>query len=95
MPCYTIYDKARRPVGHLCGELGEHCRECFDVADSLCDFPVGNGKTCDRPLCEHCASEVGPDLHYCPAHAAEWRAFRDEGGVRLVLENVVPFKKKC
>ena len=43
-------------------------------AKLLCDFVVGKtrgGKdiTCDKPICDHCAKEVGPDKHFCPRHA--------------------------
>lgn len=34
----------------------------------LCDFPIGNGKTCDKPLCRDCARRVGPNRDYCPSH---------------------------
>jgi len=27
------------------------------------------GKTCDAKLCSSCATEVGPDRHYCGPHA--------------------------
>ena len=92
MACYRIYDKNRKPAGHLCGDLGPHCAECGDVGTQLCDYPVGDGKTCDRPVCEFHATEVAPNVDYCPAHHAEWKAFRDAGGVKRELENVVPFK---
>ena len=90
MPCY-IKDL---PEGRMfiCGDLGPHCTECQDAAGFLCDFPVGEGKTCDRDLCEVHASEVAPDLHYCTAHMGMWTAYRESGGVRRELENVVPFK---
>ncbi|MDP1340678.1 hypothetical protein, partial [Klebsiella variicola] len=74
------------------GDLGPHCAECGDVGTQLCDYPVGEGKTCDRPVCEYHAAEVAPNVDYCPAHHAEWKAFRDAGGVKRELENVVPFK---
>lgn len=94
MPCYTLHDKDRRPIGHICGDLGAPCLHCGAPSDALCDYPVGAGKTCDRALCDYHAAEVAPDLHYCPAHLDAWQAFRDAGGVREVLENVVPFKDR-
>ena len=42
----------------LCGDFGPHCGACASVGDFLCDFPVGDGKTCDMPLCERHASEL-------------------------------------
>lgn len=94
MPCYVLYDDERRPVGHICGKLGPHCADCGDVGENLCDFPVGNGKTCDRAICDFHAHEVAPNVHYCEAHYAEWRAFRAGGGVQRELQNVLPFKTK-
>lgn len=93
MPCYVMYDKARTPIGHICGDLGPHCADCGDAGDNLCDFPVGVNKTCDRSICEHHSHEVAPNVHYCDHHFAEWQAFRDSGGVKKVLANVVPFKR--
>lgn len=93
MPCYTIYDKDRKPTGHICGDLGPHCSNCGDGGVNLCDYPVGDGKTCDRSLCNYHSAEVAPDVHYCPAHHAEWVEFKAAGGVKRELENVVPFKK--
>jgi RNA polymerase subunit RPABC4/transcription elongation factor Spt4 len=27
--------------------------------------------TCDRHVCASCTTEIGPDKHLCPVHAAE------------------------
>src|SRR3546814_5750819 len=35
------------------GDLGKHCTECAAPSDNLCDYPVGDGKTCDRRSEEH------------------------------------------
>lgn len=36
-----------------------------------CDAPSRlRSGTCDRHLCAACATEVGPDRHLCPTHAA-------------------------
>ena len=91
MPCYV-----RRTKDHgfmiLCGNLGPHCATgCGDVGAYLCDYPVGEGKTCDKPLCSEHASEVAPDIHYCPGHFRAWEEFRASGGVKAELENVRPF----
>lgn len=29
------------------------CHECGQPATKLCDFPVGAGTTCDRPMCNY------------------------------------------
>lgn len=80
----------------ICGPGVTHspCRECGYDSDFLCDFPVGEGKTCDANLCRDHAHEVAPGIHYCPSHFQEWKKFRESGGVRQVLQNVVPFDKK-
>ena len=92
MACYVIYDSERNPIGHICGDLGPHCKECGDCGDEfLCDYPVGKGKTCDAPLCGYHAREVAPNVHYCSGHYQKWQEFVATGGVTMVLQNVVPF----
>ncbi|MGO4700240.1 hypothetical protein [Dyella sp. 2RAB6] len=95
MPCYSIH---RKDGGKaiLCGDLGPHCGDanCGDVGTYLCDYPVGDDKTCDMPLCHGHAFEAAPNIHYCPGHALLWREFRAAGGVTRELENVVPYKSK-
>lgn len=88
MGCY--WSKGRR--GFICGDLGPHCTNCGTVGDVLCDYPVGDGKTCDRQICQGCAHLIGPDLHYCIPHFAEWSEFVVKGGVTRELENVIPFR---
>ena len=73
-------------------ELGENCTDCAGFGDYLCDYPVGDDKTCDRIMCNDHAKEISNDLHYCEAHYEEWRAFRDGGGVERILSNVIAFK---
>lgn len=91
MPCYT---KKAADGGTLfiCGDLGQHCADCSGFGDYLCDYPVGEGKTCDRPLCDDHASEIAPDIHYCAGHRKMWDDFQATGGVTRALENVVPYK---
>jgi hypothetical protein len=45
-------------------------------------------------LCASHAYEVAPNVHYCPGHLTLWKAFKDSGGVKLELENVVPYKDR-
>lgn len=86
--------KERSEGQHLfiTGELGDHCADCMAVGDYLCDFPVGEGKTCDRPMCDAHSKEIGPELHYCLAHQQMWERFKASGGVSESLRNVVAFK---
>ena len=91
MPCYS-FRKDGQHIGFLCGDFGEHCTDCGAPADNLCDYPVGNGKTCDRPICDEHSKQVGVDIHYCQTHAKHWDKFKRNGGVKNELENVTPFK---
>lgn len=43
---------------------------CLGIGTYLCDHVMDDGKTCDRPLCDDHAMQVGPDKHLCPEHAA-------------------------
>ena len=90
MPCYT--KKTEEGVFFLCGEFGPMCADCAWTGDILCDYPVGEGLTCDRAICESHATEIAPELHYCAAHLAMWQAFLATGGVKNKLENLVPFR---
>lgn len=103
MGCYVKYEEPRtemefgrvvRRGGHLlfmCGRLGEHCL-CGWAGDYLCDYPVGNEKTCDRPMCDRCRHSVAPEIDYCGAHYTEWEAYRDSGAVLEHFEHVIPFR---
>ncbi len=92
MTCYYVVGDS----GHIfmCGDLGIHCADCGDVCEFLCDYPVGDDKTCDRPMCKNHAHEIASELHYCDSHFVEWQKFKADGGVRFELENVVPFRTK-
>ena len=48
------------------------------ISAYLCDWGTGERTTCDAPLCTEHATQVGPDRHLCPAHAAR-RGERQEG----------------
>jgi len=44
------------------------CKFCnTGVATKLCDHPVLNG-TCNAPMCDRCATNIGPEMDYCPLH---------------------------
>lgn len=49
-------------------------RRCAGISAYLCDWPTGDGKTCDAPLCEAHAHQVGKNKHYCQGHYARHRA---------------------
>jgi hypothetical protein len=58
----------------------------------LGDFPVGEGRTCGRKLCDDCSHLNRPGLHSCDAYHRQWREFRQSGGLVRELEKVEPFK---
>lgn len=42
---------------------------CPEGAGYLCDYPLaGQGRTCDRPLCQHHRRPIRKDRDYCPEH---------------------------
>jgi hypothetical protein len=90
MTCYIVPMKSGGRM-FLCGDLGPQCG-CGDLADVLCDYPVGNDKTCDANLCSRCAPEIAPNINYCDGHLQMWKAYRETKGDERVLENVLPFR---
>lgn len=81
----------------MCGsfEQSEACVICNEMdAVLLCDYPVGEEKTCDRMLCVECAAEIGRDIHYCDTHFTEWQEFVKTEGVKEQLLRVVAFPEQ-
>ena len=70
MPFVTLNTKDGPVTAHVCirGSREKKCRHCTRPSTRLCDFPVGVGKTCDIPICDACATPVGPDRDYCLIH---------------------------
>jgi len=91
MPCYFGYDAKSGMQFHICGDLGPHCAECADVGVNLCDYPVGDNKTCDRTLCENHSNDIAPNMHYCKAHFIMFCEFIHSGADIESLKNVEPF----
>lgn len=69
----------------LKGELGEPCSDCNWIHEYLCDFPVGNDKTCDRLMCEEHAMRISDDIHYCHTHYLMWVNYVEGKGIEKVL----------
>lgn len=72
------------------GDLGPHCTECAAPSDNLCDYPVGQDKTCDRPLCDEHSRGVANDTHYCRDHFIMWSEYLASDRGYEVLRNVTP-----
>ena len=51
--------------------VGPQQHQCCDISAFLCDWPVAEGCTCDAPLCNAHAHQVGKNKHYCPRHLQE------------------------
>jgi len=58
------------------------CRSCAQPAPFLCDFRLGNGKTCDAPICADHAWQPAEDKHLCPQHQLGYR--------RWLVEQCIP-----
>lgn len=85
--------RARETVGQrmfLSGDLGPHCSDCLAPGENLCDYPVGEGKTCDRLLCDEHAKRVSHDTHYCRDHWLMWMEYLASERGYEVLHNVTP-----
>lgn len=65
----------------MCGpafEGSSTCRVCGHLATKLCDYPVGDGKTCDSALCDHHTLSPAGDIDYCPEHAKEYGLYQPQ-----------------
>lgn len=80
---------------HVSGSMNiETCRDCQCLAEEyLCDYPVGDGKTCDAHLCHQHAHEVAEDTHYCKAHYQQFQDFKKNNGIAEVLGVITPVIK--
>lgn len=62
----------------MCGDAFDNtdvCRICGHIAEKLCDYPVGNDKTCDSALCHDHTINIKGEIDYCPEHAGEYRHY--------------------
>ena len=69
MPCSWI----RLPNGTIVhirhsNPRRRRCRFCSQWSTQLCDFPMGNGKTCGSPCCAQHSVRIGEDQDYCELH---------------------------
>jgi len=75
MACRTTRTIDGESAIWICGDTfagSAVCRECGDLADTLCDYPLGNDKTCDSALCKWHSVSMRGDLDYCTEHATEY-----------------------
>ena len=62
------------------------CIVCGKPAVFVCDFDVGQGRTCDAPLCPMCRINRGV-TDYCPKHSALVSAQVVRAGKTIVIED--------
>lgn len=58
----------------------QRCSSCGLQCDFLCDWKVGQGKTCDAPICGIHAVEVAPNKHLCPEHKKAYQVWLKQRG---------------
>lgn len=69
MPCTPF--AFRGATGFICTRTRRPRCACGQPATLQCDAPTARRSgTCDRHICASCATEVGPELHLCPAHTS-------------------------
>jgi hypothetical protein len=64
MPCEWLKTPDGVVMHIKCGRSRgpkRHCKFCHEdyYGGKLCDFPVGNGRTCDAQMCDGCARTLG------------------------------------
>jgi hypothetical protein len=66
----TPYKSSSGVTAIVCGSgRRKPCQFCkTGVVTKLCDHPVRNG-TCDAPMYDRCATNIGSEMDYCPPHA--------------------------
>jgi hypothetical protein len=59
-------------IWFVCGDGVIPCKSCGQISSHLCDYPIGDGKTCDIELCEDCKVTIGK-FDFCPVHALQFK----------------------
>lgn len=67
MPCQR-FETADGMVGIICTKT-VYCAYCRKPHTSLCDYPVGDNKTCDKPMCSDCRTIIGDNIDVCREHS--------------------------
>ena len=70
MPCNTYKSPDGKLSMIICtrGQRSKPCHICGSPSTGLCDYPIGNGKTCDKPMCNDCRNTIGDNLDVCQEH---------------------------
>lgn len=75
MTCHPI-KMPNGATGFICTREREKRCGCGNRGVFLCDWKIGDGKTCDAPLCGRCALSPEAEKHLCKAHAQAWAEWR-------------------
>ncbi|MFC6197789.1 hypothetical protein [Ponticaulis profundi] len=60
----------------------DQCADCSRESKYLCDYPVGDDKTCDRMMCKSHSHHIGGDVHYCEFHFYEWTKYTAKTSIK-------------
>lgn len=71
MACEPYVSPDGSIVGIICGRSRTvpKCYICGANCTTLCDYPIGNGNTCDKPTCKKHKVNIGYDVDVCKEHA--------------------------
>lgn len=75
-------------VAHIGVEAqGRPLQRCLAISAYLCDWALSDGNTCDAPLCDAHAREIGRNRHLCPTHFKQHQAEQPQLGLFTSLED--------
>lgn len=76
MPCTPF--KLGDITGIVCtrGERRKRCCACHLTATLACDWKLGNGGLCNKPICPEHGTEVAKDKHVCPEHREPYEQWK-------------------
>lgn len=69
MVCRTVKLPGTWAIVCSRGQKPKRCKVCGEFAEYICDFPIGAGKACDRPMCVNHRKRVGDNRDHCVVHA--------------------------
>lgn len=72
---FETYTKENPDAVFVCGKGIQPCANCGQLADFLCDYPIGGAKTCDLPICHQCRIHIGK-YDFCPIHSEANKAIQ-------------------
>lgn len=76
MPCYSVSTPAGRAIVCTGRRRLPRCA-CGKPAEQLCDWKLGEGKTCSRPVCLRCTVSPAPGKDLCPEHGLAWAEWKE------------------